>query len=190
MVTVPVDQTEADCIIVGAGSVGCVLAERLSRDPGTRVLLLEAGGANDHPLVTMPKGLGKLVFNSRHARHFPVAQPRVPGGTASELWVRGLGLGGSSAINGMIWVRGAAEDYAEWERLSATGWGWHAMRAAFRAVEDHALGDDGVRGAGGPVHVEAGTYRYPLAEALIEAGEAIGLPRREDLNRADNESVG
>lgn len=185
-----VDEAAADFIIVGAGSAGCVLAERLTRDPGCHVLLLEAGGANDHALVTMPKGLGKLVLNPRHAWHFPIAQPRVPGGPPSELWVRGRGLGGSSAINGMIWVRGAAEDYAEWERLGATGWGWDTMLGAFRAVEDHALGDDGVRGQGGPVHVEAGTYRYPLAEALIEAGEAIGLPRREDLNRADNEGVG
>jgi len=190
VVSAAVDETEADYIIVGAGSAGCVLAERLSRDPARRVLLLEAGSANDHPLVTMPKGLGKLVLNPRHAWHFPIAQPRVPGGTASELWVRGRGLGGSSAINGMIWVRGAAQDYAEWERLGATGWGWETMLSAFRAVEDHALGDDGVRGAGGPVHVEAGTYRYPLAEALIAAGEAMGLPRRDDLNRADNEGVG
>ncbi len=189
MLSTLVDE-QADFIIVGAGSAGCVLADRLSRDPASRVLLLEAGGANDHPLVTMPKGLGKLVLNPRHAWHFPIAQPRVPGGAASELWVRGRGLGGSSAVNGMIWVRGAAEDYAQWERLGATGWGWDTMLAAFRAVEDHALGDDGVRGAGGPVHVEAGTYRYPLAEALIEAGKAMGLPRREDLNRADNEGVG
>jgi choline dehydrogenase-like flavoprotein len=138
----------------------------------------------------MPKGLGKLVLDPRHAWHFPVTQPRVAGETSREVWVRGRGLGGSSSINGMIWIRGQAEDYAEWERLGATGWGWATMRAAFRAIEDHELGDDGLRGVGGPVRVSAGTLRYPVAEALIAAGEQMGLERRDDLNREDNEGVG
>lgn len=179
-----------DYIIVGAGSSGCVLANRLSQDPANRVLLIEAGGRNNHYLVPIPKGFSKLVLDPQHCSYYAVGQPRGNGVDVKEGWVRGRGLGGSSAINGMIYVRGQPRDYDSWADMAGPEWGWSQMKQAFRSIEDHDLGDDGIRGAGGPLKISAGTLRYPLAERLIEAGEQMGLTRKDDLNREDQEGVG
>src|SRR6201993_2713972 len=136
-----------DYVIVGAGAAGCVLAGRLSEDPGNQVLLLEYGGRDANPLLHVPEGVYFTGRGDRYAYHYPT-RPVGPGGQV-EAWLRGKVLGGSTAVNGMMWTRGAA---ADWEGLAARGnpdFGWEPVLAAYRAMEDHDLGPSDMRGAGG-----------------------------------------
>ena len=155
-----------DYIIVGAGSAGCVLAERLTADGTANVLLIEAGPVDASPLIDMPKGFGKLLSDPRHAHFIPTMASRESPG---EMWVRGKMLGGSSSINGMMYFRGHPEDYDEWAADGATGWSWADMAPAFGATEA-ALG------------ISKGSEDGTWAKALIAAGAAMGIPHVDDLN--------
>jgi choline dehydrogenase-like flavoprotein len=176
--------TSFDYVIVGAGSAGCVLARRLSDDPRTTVLLIEAGPAAAR-LVDVPMGYVRMHRDPRVVWHLPLAAGEWPGGL-----IGGKVLGGTSAINSMLYVRGQPEDYDGWAAAGAPGWSWSDMLPCFKAMEDHELGASAVRGGGGPLRVTVQRGGDVVCEALVRAGVALGLPRREDLNGLDQEGVG
>ncbi len=179
-----------DFVIVGGGSAGCVLADKLSADGRHKVVLIEAGPRDTHPMIHMPKGFGKIAASAKHAYYFDAIAG--PGGkNSAETWIRGRMLGGSSSINGLQYQRGHPEDYDHWKRdLGLTGWGWSDMLRIFRSMEDHQLGANDFRGAGGPLPIAINTNHTMLMDKVIEAGGQLGLPMVDDTNRPDQESIG
>jgi choline dehydrogenase len=182
--------TEADYVIVGAGSAGCALAARLSENAGNTVILLEAGPPANSIWTKIPIGYGKTFYDPR-VNWMYHTEP-VPGfGGRKNYWPRGKVVGGSSTINAMVYSRGQPSDYDGWEAAGNPGWGWREVLAAYRRMEDHDLGSSDVHGAGGPVHVTAiDADAHPLTRRFIEAGAELGLQATDDLNGRSIEGVG
>ena len=174
-------QTTYDYIIVGAGSAGCVLANRLSEDPGCRVLLIEAGGRDWHPFIHMPAGLAKIAGNRRiNWDYSTVPEPQL--GNRVIWWPRGKVLGGSSSINAMCYIRGVARDYDDWAAQGAEGWDWTSVLPYFIRAEGNVRGGSDLHGGDGPLTVSDLRNVNPLSRVFIEAGRQAGLSRNDDFN--------
>ena len=178
-----------DFIIVGAGSAGCVLANRLTASGRHRVLLLEAGPSNLHPWLHIPLGFGKL-FSNRRFNWCYATEPQPECHNRKVIAPRGKVLGGSSSINGLIYIRGQAEDFNFWRQLGNAGWSFEDVLPYFRKAEDNERGADEFHGAGGPLSVSDLRDRHPLAEAYVEAAQQCGYPRNDDFNGAVQEGAG
>ena len=175
-----------DYIVVGAGTAGCILANRLSADPKTRVLLLEAGGKDNWIWFHVPVGYLFAIGNPRSDWMFKTeAEPGLNGRALA--YPRGKVIGGSSAINAMISMRGQAADYDHWRQLGLTGWGWDDVRPVFKRLEDHFLGDTEHHGAGGGWRIEEPRLSWEVLDAVGEAAQEMGIRKLADFNTGDNE---
>ncbi|MFE1597624.1 GMC family oxidoreductase [Methylobacterium sp. ID0610] len=183
------DPETFDYVIVGGGTAGCVLANRLSASGRHAVLMLEAGGAARHPWITIPAGFSKLLTNPAYNWRFTTQPEEATGGRVIAV-PRGKGLGGSTLINGMIYVRGQPQDYDHWAQTGCTGWGFEDVLPYFRKVEDFSGPADPLRARGGPLPIVEVAERPAIAEAFIAAAEAAGHPRNPDYNAGSQDGFG
>jgi choline dehydrogenase len=177
-----------DFIIVGAGSAGCVLANRLSADPAAKVLLLEAGGADDSPYIHTPAMMGLLPDTRFDWRYRTV--PQLHCNMRRLFWPRGRTLGGSSSINYMIYIRGHPGDYDHWRQLGNEGWAYEDVLPYFVRSEHNERLENAFHGKGGPLNVADHRFRHPLSEMFVEAAVAAGVPRCDDFNGASQDGCG
>lgn len=179
-----------DYIVIGAGSAGCVVANRLSADSRRSVLLLEAGGTHERFFVGMPMGFG-MLFNDDSLNWNFFAEPNEHLGGRADYWPRGKILGGSSSINAMMYIRGAREDYDTWARLGNAGWGFDDVLPYFKRSEDNDRGEDAFHGAGGPLSVTSvDDSLHPAARLALESALALGYPSNRDFNGATQDGFG
>ncbi|MET0659701.1 MAG: GMC family oxidoreductase N-terminal domain-containing protein [Steroidobacteraceae bacterium] len=170
-----------DYIIVGAGAAGCVMAHRLSADSSAHVLLIEAGGPGNHPLIHMPKGIAKVMASPDFTWPY-MTEAEDASNNIGESWARGRVLGGSSAVNGMVYVRGQPADYDALATQTSPDWNWQQIGAAFKVLEHHELGAAPTRGDRGPLHISLPPARSEIVRAAIAAGAAMGLTQQSDVN--------
>lgn len=183
------DTVNYDYIVVGAGSAGCAVASRLSENPRNRVLLLEAGGPDRNPWIHIPVGYFKTIYDSDLSWGYQT-EPDSGIDGRSIVWPRGRVLGGSSSINGLLYVRGQAEDYDHWRQLGNTGWSFEDVLPFFRRSEDYEKGDDEFRSEGGPLGVQEISDRRPACEAYLAACREAGFRDNPDYNGATQEGLG
>lgn len=177
-----------DYIIVGAGSAGCVLANRLTEDPGVSVLLLEAGGSDDKREISIPAAFSKLFKSPSDWAYYTEEEPLMAG--RKMYWPRGKVLGGSSSINAMIYIRGNRGDYDAWRDAGNDGWGYDDVLPYFKKSENQERGPSEYHGVGGPLYVSNQRTVNPLSLAFVEACKEMGIPANDDFNGAVNEGTG